>query len=449
MKEVILVLLFFNFANATTYIVDNATGHNGSDGNSGTESAPFLTFKRCVDVINEKGAPGDTCLIKDGIYKETASIVITRSGTAAAPITYKNYPNHKPVIRFPGKFAPGFDSTPYPGYYQIYTSGSPTVQYITLEGLEITNSYYGIHLGNADHFIMKNLYIHDIGNNGIAGNMANSLIDGLHCHSMGPDITIKSKYPIGTTQAALGGFSYCIYPTGKYNTIQNSVMYNTSGMCIQLAGYPAKAGAPSTMGGLTNFHVYNNTCAYTLYRNGLVVWGGDPYAPYTEKFGIEIKNNIFYQNCTTDPAGFSGECTTSGRRNAVSFLGMGNVGALVYNNLCYEWGLPCLTTSNSYGDGVLGSTFFLSSNRSALPGFIFAPLIPTYTPEVNPNIHLNFVPNFHLANSTSPAIDMGLNTGVVRDKDENSRVGAYDAGAYEFLSGVTPKPAVPQNLMVK
>jgi hypothetical protein len=66
-------------AAGTTYFV--AT--NGSDSNAGTSaSSPFLTIQKCATVV----VAGGTCQIAAGTYRET--VTPSRSGTAAAPITF-------------------------------------------------------------------------------------------------------------------------------------------------------------------------------------------------------------------------------------------------------------------------------------------------------------------------------------------------------------------------
>ncbi|MEK7752925.1 MAG: hypothetical protein AAB654_13470 [Acidobacteriota bacterium] len=56
---------------------------DGSDENPGSEEQPFATVQRCAD----QAEPGDTCLIRGGVYPET--VRPARSGTAAARITFR------------------------------------------------------------------------------------------------------------------------------------------------------------------------------------------------------------------------------------------------------------------------------------------------------------------------------------------------------------------------
>ncbi len=65
--------------NKTTYYVDASTQTSGS----GTEAKPFKTISEAAEVAQ----PGDTVIIKAGIYHET--VIPKNSGTAANPIVYK------------------------------------------------------------------------------------------------------------------------------------------------------------------------------------------------------------------------------------------------------------------------------------------------------------------------------------------------------------------------
>ncbi len=76
-------------ATATVYYVSPS----GSDSNSGLSlGTPFRTIQKCANVV----APGDTCLIRGGTYRET--VIVPNSGSAGNPITFKNYNNESVTI---------------------------------------------------------------------------------------------------------------------------------------------------------------------------------------------------------------------------------------------------------------------------------------------------------------------------------------------------------------
>ncbi|HKU70914.1 MAG TPA: right-handed parallel beta-helix repeat-containing protein [Burkholderiales bacterium] len=94
MRHTALPLLFLagaaaEPAMAITYYV--AT--NGSNSNSGKSiDAPFLTVQKAANVV----LPGDTVMIRGGIYRESVESI--RGGTAAAPVTFQNYPGEVATI---------------------------------------------------------------------------------------------------------------------------------------------------------------------------------------------------------------------------------------------------------------------------------------------------------------------------------------------------------------
>src|SRR5689334_21541756 len=75
---------------ATTYYVATT----GSDSGAGTLAAPFATIQKAIDTV----AAGGTIAVRGGTYALTANLQITKSGTAAAPITLTRYGTEKVVI---------------------------------------------------------------------------------------------------------------------------------------------------------------------------------------------------------------------------------------------------------------------------------------------------------------------------------------------------------------
>ncbi|MFB8247193.1 right-handed parallel beta-helix repeat-containing protein [Streptomyces sp. NPDC055952] len=109
---------------------------SGSDSNPGTSQAkPFRTLQKAADST----APGDTVSIMNGTYREQSGradvMVISRSGTAAAPITFRAHPGHRPVIN------------PVSGWNGIRINGA---SHIAVRGLEIKGNSAGISLAQAE-----------------------------------------------------------------------------------------------------------------------------------------------------------------------------------------------------------------------------------------------------------------------------------------------------------
>lgn len=64
----------------------------GSDENQGTIRSPFKTVQKCADIVQ----PGETCWIREGVYRETIQPAI--SGTETKPITFMAYKNEEVTI---------------------------------------------------------------------------------------------------------------------------------------------------------------------------------------------------------------------------------------------------------------------------------------------------------------------------------------------------------------
>ncbi len=73
---------------------------DGNDGAGGTTvSKPFATMRRAVEAATQ---PGDTVWIRGGVYLADSTwsnqLSFRYSGTAAAPITFRNYPGELPIL---------------------------------------------------------------------------------------------------------------------------------------------------------------------------------------------------------------------------------------------------------------------------------------------------------------------------------------------------------------
>ena len=75
-----------------TWAADFYVAPHGDDGSAGTEVQPLATLQAAVNKLQ----PGDTLLIRGGVYRET--VTFPRSGTAEKPITLKAYPGEQAVV---------------------------------------------------------------------------------------------------------------------------------------------------------------------------------------------------------------------------------------------------------------------------------------------------------------------------------------------------------------
>ncbi|WP_261305285.1 right-handed parallel beta-helix repeat-containing protein [Paenibacillus andongensis] len=168
-------------AAATTYYVATT----GNDNNPGTQSLPFATIQKGVNMAGTAG-PGSTVIVRGGTYNLTSPISITTSGASGSPITIKafaeeipvisgqnTYPNNSNSLQTNTYSGPDVtnDGVTYHNGQQFTLSWNPlmkiTANYITIDGLEVTESYGGgIYAGNSGttryhDIIIRNSNIHE------------------------------------------------------------------------------------------------------------------------------------------------------------------------------------------------------------------------------------------------------------------------------------------------
>ncbi|MBB2946930.1 hypothetical protein FB565_006698 [Actinoplanes lutulentus] len=156
-------------ATATTFYVATT----GSDSNAGTLAAPFATIQKAIGAV----AAGGTIAVRGGTHALTSNIQITKSGTAAAPITLTAYNSEKVIIDGEALgYTPGAVGSSIPAAQRgaIHMEAS----YWKLSGLEITHGPYGVYCNKCNNNTFDRLVVHDNYETGfqLQGASANNLI---------------------------------------------------------------------------------------------------------------------------------------------------------------------------------------------------------------------------------------------------------------------------------
>ncbi len=97
---------------------------------------------------------GDQVVVHAGTYTTTGPVDVTWPGTAQAPITVRAAPGEHVIIQG------------IPSQNVLDIAGS----YFTIAGFEIKGGSHGIRLGAADHAVLEDLVLHDLGDVGISCN---------------------------------------------------------------------------------------------------------------------------------------------------------------------------------------------------------------------------------------------------------------------------------------
>ncbi len=350
-------------APAATYYVATT----GSDANPGTAVQPFRT----ITYAYSHAAPGVTIHVAPGIYTDYTSgwgIHLGASGTASSPIVlHSDIPG--------GAIIDGQNASDR--NQGFYIDGN----YNQLDGFEIRNAPNGgiVIYGNGNQIL--NNHIH---NNGNPASTSTDGRDGVYSGS-GTSGNVYAGNYIDHNGRTGSNLDHGLYLCGDNELVLNNVLLANAATGLQIAGYST----------VSNIKVYNNTIAWNG-TSGIILW--------MALSGVDIKNNILYQN---------------GHYGIGSSAATGS-GVVVANNLTYgngDGGLDFTGNGSSY-------SYSQSGNLAADPRLVNA-------------TSAGFDP--HLATG-SPAILAGLNLSstFTTDMDGAARPtsGAWDLGVY--VKGASP-----------
>src|SRR6185503_20093554 len=232
---------------------------NGSDRNPGTKQRPLRTIQGALDRLS----PGQLVLVRRGRYSE--NLDLTRSGTAKAPITLRNYPGERPVLQ-PGGGARCND------VLQLSDVAYVRVHGLTMQGANGCDNNTNVYVGGRSRHVE------------ISGNeVRNGHDHGIFTDPGTQDVQVIGNRIHDNGTIGSGDKDHALYMEGTNQLIANNVIYDHPyGHAVQI--YPNARGTIIT----------NNTIVNTSYTSGYraagIIVGGDGQGGTADD--ILIVNNI-------------------------------------------------------------------------------------------------------------------------------------------------------------
>lgn len=264
--------------NKCTYVI----APTGSDSTgTGSVTSPWAT----INFASAKLNPGQTLCARGGTYYKQAGYIWHSSGTAAAPITFQNYPNEIPV--FDGEWG----DTGTDGDFLVFSNNS----WLIIDGItaqHFTDSYgngtIDIHngLGPAENIIIQNCTLQDNGSN-------TTLDHHIYIAAGAKNITIRNNMLIRAAGSAVQAYHT---PAATGIKIYNNVMIGGLLNCAQSKKFPCAAGAVATWGIIigdgNDVQIYNNTI-YGMQRGIDFNYGSSASGPYVVKNNLIVNSKEF------------------------------------------------------------------------------------------------------------------------------------------------------------
>lgn len=354
--------------------VDRYVSTAGNNANAGTLALPWRTVQFAASTANA----GDTVYVRGGTYSERVNF--TKSGTASAPIVFREYPGEVPVIDQTGVTPPDFDSA----LFTLSNRSHVIIQGFTLQnyrttsdakvpiGILVSGSGSGVQLlGNTVRDIEQNNTVlgnFDANAHGIlvrgtsATQLTNLVIDGNHLYDL----------RLGASEALVLNGNVTNF------RVTNNVVHDCNNIGIDLIGYEGtssdSAQDRARNGLVAGNVVYNIDSSFNpAYNGNLTTGGGDRSAAGIYVDGgsnIIIERNIVYgcnygvELASEDPAGTTDMITLRNnliRHNQQAGLIMGG-----YNSGRGTTNLCVIANNTLYHNG----TFDASGGQIALQFYI-------------------------------------------------------------------------------
>ncbi|MFH1261970.1 MAG: right-handed parallel beta-helix repeat-containing protein [Pseudomonadota bacterium] len=263
---VILALwITLGHASAATYYVSTS----GSDSNSGTESLPFKTIQKGVNVA----VAGDSVYVRGGTYHE--AVMFGRSGEEGKPITLAGYPGERPLLD--GEYTlPGgaiVDTDPKTGNTTVSLPmiHFATYSYIVVRNFEIARSHgAGIYASSHDNLI-DDVWVREVRTSGI--NLYNCQRNTVR-NSRISESENWAPYPrSASTLNWGGGLSAWGCTDGRF---EGNTVFHTWGEGIIIMGAERFVIEDNVSYDNFGLQIYSEHSAYVTIARNLVYNTGDP-----------------------------------------------------------------------------------------------------------------------------------------------------------------------------
>lgn len=274
----------------------------GSDSGAGTLASPWKTIK----YGSAKLTAGKTLCARGGTYYGQAGAIWNSSGTASAPVTFKNYPGEKPV--FDGQWG----DTGTEGDFLVFTNNS----HVVVDGItaqrfadKYGNGTIDLHNGQGpvDDITIQNSTFIDNGSH-TAQDHHIYLATGV------TNVTIRNNLFIRAAGSAIQAYHS---PASSGIKIYNNVMIGGTLKCSQSKSNPCSASATQhwglIIGDAKATQIYNNTI-YGMQYGIDFSYGTTSTGPYTVKNNLIVNStaagirvaSAYAPYFTSDYNGFSG-----------------------------------------------------------------------------------------------------------------------------------------------
>jgi hypothetical protein len=399
-----------------TYYVDR-NHPNASDDNPGTEDQPWRTIQKAADTV----WAGDTVIVKSGMYPERISF---SNGTRGAPgqvITFKAQPRRSVTMW---------------GFYTKFA------HYLRIEGFSITTDpsltnwtdASGVFIAS-DHVEVIDNYFYNLDSASVSGDSVGAIILNNHIYHCQAGLTISGSDWLVEGNEVERLYQYgngdCDYSRffGDNHLIRHNffhgTLFNEIGDahvdCYQTFDNNGEHAHNVTIDGniCYDFHqgfmgeaAYYHNISDITFSNNIFAHGGAWGLCVLEIQNVKVVHNVF-ADIAYHGAGF--------RDGATGFI---------WNNIFYNAGSNYWASD---GGVVEGSHNILLSTE----GYLDPGDFPNDLVNVDPLLIDPARDNYHIP-AGSPAVDTGLDVGIITDLDGNLRPqgNGYDIGAYEFTPAI-------------